>query len=74
MVPRATRFETSIAYSDAPLVCDEGCEGWELSTEMVAHEEIKRERRTPTFIPRRARREKEWPSRCGDAWKPMLSL
>jgi hypothetical protein len=41
---------------------------------MVAHEEIKRERRVPTFIPRRARRTMEWPSRCGDAWKPMLAI
>jgi hypothetical protein len=69
---RANNFETVIVYSDAPLVCDEGCEFWELSAEMVAHEEIRRQRRTPTFIPRRQLNRAEFASRCGDAWPAML--
>lgn len=69
----ASNFEQAVLCRDANLNLPHKLKGWEMSPDMVAHEEIRRERRTPTFIPKRPPRRDESPARCGDSWPPMLA-
>lgn len=72
MIARATPFETTIKYADAPLVRRESLAWWERAPGQITEQRMGETTRQVREASWRMRHQATFSARCGDVWDAVL--